>query len=133
MKKARLFVAAFVTVLPVQAQKKVMLMNRLGPTDSVLYMANANGTGERPLMAASGFDYDSSFSADGKWIVFTSERNGFGEADIYRVHPDGSGLERLTDDPAMDDQGVLSPDGTILAFVSTRNSPLHTATSGSWI
>jgi Tol biopolymer transport system component len=128
VKKALLFVvAAFVTLSPVQAQKKVMLMNRLGPTESVLYIANPDGTGERPLMAAAGFDYNASFSPDGKWVVFTSERNGFGEADIYRVHPDGSGLERLTDDPAMDDQGVLSPDGTELAFVSTRNSPLHTA------
>src|SRR5262249_48646108 len=64
---------------------------------------------------------------DGKWIVFTSERNGFGQSDIYRAHPDGSNLERLTDSPAVDDEGALSPDGTKLAFVSTRNSPLHTA------
>ena len=120
-------VVAFLTLSPIQGQKRVMLMNRLGPTESVLYIANADGTGERPLMATSGFDYNASFSRDGKWVVFTSERNGFGEADIYRVHPDGSGLERLTDDPAMDDQGALSPDGTKLAFVSTRNSPLHTA------
>ena len=59
---------------------------------------------------AEGLDYNPSFSADGKWIVFTSERNG--SADIFRVHPDGSGLERLTDDPAFDDQGVVSPDGS---------------------
>jgi TolB protein len=51
--------------------------------------------------------------------VFTSTRDG--SADIYRAHPDGSGLERLTDDPAFDDQGALSPDGRRLAFVSTRS------------
>ena len=51
--------------------------------------------------------------------MFTSERNG--SADIYRVHPDGTGLERLTDDPAFDDQGTLSPDGKFLAFVSSRS------------
>jgi hypothetical protein len=28
-------------------------------------------------------------------------------------HLDGSGLERLTDDPASDDQAVLSPDGKV--------------------
>jgi Tol biopolymer transport system component len=59
-------------------------------------------------------------SYDSKWIVFTSERSGYGQADLYRVHPDGTGLEQLTDDPALDDQGVLSPDGTRVAFVSTR-------------
>ncbi len=57
-----------------------------------------------------------------KWIAFTSERNGSGEADLYRVHVDGSGLERLTDDPALDDQAAFSPDGNQIAFVSTRGA-----------
>ena len=109
------------------AQKKVMLMNRIGPSQSTLYVANADGSGEHPLFSTSGFDYNASFSADGKWIVFTSERTGAGQADIYRVHPDGSSLERLTDNPALDDQGTLSPDGTQMAFVSTRESKLHNA------
>jgi Tol biopolymer transport system component len=108
-------------------QKNVMLFDRFGPATSVMYVANADGSNKHPLFATSGFDYDGSFSADGKWIVFTSEREGEGQADIYRVHPDGSGLERLTNDPAMDDQAALSPDGSKLVFVSTRNAPLHTA------
>ena len=29
--------------------------------------------------------------------------------DIYRAHPDGTGLERLTNDPSFDDQAALSP------------------------
>ena len=45
-----------------------------------------------------------------------------GQSDIYRVHPDGSGLEQLTSDPAFDDQAALSPNGATLAFVSTRES-----------
>jgi len=102
-----------------------MLMNRLGPSAMVLYVANADGSGERPVFDASGFDYNASFSPDGQWIVFTSERAGSGQADIYRVHPDGSALERLTDDPDLDDQAVISPDGRQVAFVSTRGS--HTA------
>ncbi len=104
------------------AQKGVMLMNRIGPTTSTLFVANGDGTDEHPLLATAGFDYHASYSADGRWIVFTSERNGLGQADIYRVHPDGTGTERLTDSPALDDQGVLSPDGSKLAFVSTRDT-----------
>ena len=107
------------------APSRTLLMNRLGPSQMVLYVANADGSGERPLFPTSGFDYNASFSADGNWIVFTSERTGSGQADIYRVHPDGSGLERLTDDPDVDDQSAISPDGSQLAFVSTRGS--HTA------
>src|SRR5712692_9658623 len=105
--------------------EQTMLMNRLGPSQMTLYIANGDGSAERPLFAISGFDYNPSFSPDGKWIVFTSERNGSGEADLYRVHVDGSGLERLTDDPALDDQAAFSPDGNQIAFVSTRGA--HTA------
>jgi Tol biopolymer transport system component len=100
-------------------------MNRLGPSQMVLHIADTDGSDERPLLATSGFDYNATFSSDGRWIVFTSERAGSGQADIYRVHPDGSGLERLTDDPDLDDQAAISPDGNQVAFVSTRAS--HTA------
>jgi Tol biopolymer transport system component len=100
--------------------KERILLYRIGPSQSTLFIANEDGSGERPLLPNSGFDYNASFSSDGKWIIFTSERAG--SADIYRVHPDGSSLERLTDDPAYDDQGALSPDGKQLAFVSSRGS-----------
>ena len=111
-----LFCAA---VLPLFGKHRI-LMNRIGPSDAELFIASADGTGERKLLSAPGFDYNASFSADGKWIVFTSERSG--SCDIYRVRLDGSGLERLTDDPAYDDQAALSPDGKQLAFVSSRGS-----------
>ena len=111
------------------SKKKVMLMNRIGPTASELYIADTDGSNEHKLFEKSGFDYHASYSADGNWIVFTSERNGLGQSDIYRVHPDGDGLERLTDDAAFDDQATLSPDGTQLAFVSSR----QTRTTNIWI
>jgi Tol biopolymer transport system component len=122
-----LIALAVAVAAPLSAQKKVMLFDRFGPSQSVMYIANADGSNQHPLFATSGFEYDASFSPDGKWIIFTSERSGEGQADIYRMHPDGSGLERLTDSPAMDDQAALSPDGTKVVFVSTRNAPLHTA------
>jgi TolB protein len=88
------------------------------PLNTDIFVAEADGSNPRPLLARQGLDQNASFSRDGKWVVFTSERNG--SADIYRVHPNGSGLERLTDNPAFDDQGTLSPDGRFLAFVSSR-------------
>ena len=102
--------------------KGVMLMNRIGPSASELYIANSDGTGERKLLAESVFDYHASYSTDGKWIVFTSERTGRGQADIYRARVDGTAVERLTDSEAVDDQAALSPDGTLVAFVSTRET-----------
>ncbi len=88
------------------------------PTHSQLFVANGDGTQEKPILLLTGMDYSPSLSHDGKWVVFTSE--GYGSADVFRVHPDGTGMERLTDNPAFDDQGTLSPDGKTLAFVSSR-------------
>lgn len=82
-------------------------------------MAAGDGSDPRPLLPHPGLDYNASFSPDGAWIVFTSERAG--PPDVYRVRSDGSGLTNLTRSPAFDDQGALSPDGKSLAFVSTRS------------
>ena len=88
------------------------------PLNGEVFVADADGSRARPLAPDPGWDANASFSTDGQWVVFTSNRRG--SADIFRIHPDGSGLERLTDDPAFDDQPALSPDGRRLAFVSTR-------------
>jgi len=120
LRRALLATLLAFAITPVLRAKEKILLHRIGPSESTLFIAKADGSNERPLLPNSGLDYNASFSADGKWIIFTSERGG--SADIYRVHADGSGLERLTDDPAYDDQGALSPDGKQLAFVSSRGS-----------
>src|SRR3984893_2412613 len=107
--------------------KNTILANRIGPSGGELFIANGDGSGERKLNSGGNMDYDAMFSTDGKWIAFTSERNG--AANIYRIHPDGSGIERLTDDDGFDDQASLSPDDNQLAFVSTRGS----GTDNIWI
>lgn len=95
-----------------------ILEDRLGPTQASVYIANADGTGERGLSLPGSFDYNPSWSPKGNWIVFTSERKG--PAELFRVHPDGSGLEQLTDEPVYNDQAAFSPDERQIVFVSTR-------------
>jgi Tol biopolymer transport system component len=105
-----------------QGRKKgVMLMNRIGPSSSDLYIANSDGSGERKFLASPNFDYHPSFSADGKWVLFTSERNGLGQSDVFRAKADGTDIHPLVTGPSVDDQAVLSPDGTRVAFMSTRD------------
>ena len=101
------------------AQERIFV-DQWSPTRSVLLIADADGTNARKLVAGSERDYNASFSVDGEWVVFTSERHG--SADIFRVRTDGRGLERLTEDAAYDDQAALSPDGSSVAFVSTREA-----------
>ena len=92
---------------------------KFAPMNTDIFIADADGGNAKPLLANPESDYNASFSADGKWIYFTSERNG--SADIYRVRADGNKLERLTDDAAFDDQSAVSPDGKSVAFVSSRS------------
>ena len=47
------------------AEKNVMLMNRISPRVSELYVANADGSAEHKWLPTSGFDYQPSYSADG--------------------------------------------------------------------
>ena len=102
------------------AAKHRILFNRFRVPESALFIADADGKNERRLTTHGESEYSPSLSLNGNWVAFTSER--MGQADIYRVHPDGTGLEQLTNDPAFDDQAALSPDAGTLAFVSTRGN-----------
>ena len=89
------------------------------PIDTDIFVADTDGGNARPIASTPGFEANASYSADGRWIVFSSNRAG--SWDIWRVRRDGSAAEPLVDDPAFDDQAALSPDGRSLAFVSTRS------------
>ncbi|HEV3430221.1 MAG TPA: hypothetical protein VG320_20265 [Paraburkholderia sp.] len=115
------------------ATEGTLLLNRLGPVTSDLYIANADGSDEHKLLASEGFDYHASFSRDGQWIVFTSERAGLGESDLYRVKVDGSHLQKLTDHIAVDDAAAFSPvNPNVIAFVSSRRGAHDFGTTNIW-
>jgi TolB protein len=52
-------------------------------------------------------------------ITFYSERSG--NAEVYIMNADGSGLKRLTTNSALDNGAAISPDGSKIAFSSTRD------------
>ena len=118
--RTRVFIAIAGLALLRAPQPNQIVITRVFPQPGQIgaFIANADGTNEHPLISPADIDYDAAWSPDGASIVFTSERNG--SADLYRVKPDGSGLERLTDSPAYDDQAAFSPDGKQLVFVTTR-------------
>jgi Tol biopolymer transport system component len=121
MKSLALVVFLMALSLPAAPPAKHrVLFNRFKVPEIALYIADASGANERMVTPHKESEYSPSLSTDGHWVVFTSERAG--QSDIYRAHPDGSGLEQLTSNPAFDDQAALSPNGATLAFVSTRES-----------
>lgn len=103
-------------------KKGVFYMNRIAPSTSALYIADADGSNERSLLGNdTAFEYHGSFSPDGEWVTFTTERNGDGNSDIYRARTNGSDLQKLMATPSVEDGAVQSPDGTKIAYVSTAH------------
>jgi TolB protein len=129
MRSASLIVAVLLSLAAGAPEPQHIVFARVWPNAGQigLFIADADGGHEQPLVGLGEIDYDPVWAPDGQSIVFTSDRNG--SADLYRVKPDGSGLQRLTENPAYDDQAAFSPDGTQLAFVTTRNG----GTADLWI
>lgn len=108
---------------PAAGKKGVFFHNRISPGTSQLYISNADGTDARLLLGNNTvYEYDAQWSPDAEWIVFSSERNGDGNTDVWRVRPDGSELQEVAATPSVETAGSLSPDGTLVAFSATYNN-----------
>src|SRR5260221_10678248 len=89
-----------------------------------LFIAASDGSDERPLLDSKDSDYDPVWAPDGSSIVFTSDRAG--SADLFRVRPDGTGLERLNTDAPYADQAGFSTDRKQVVFVSLYRGGMAT-------
>jgi hypothetical protein len=91
-------------------------------------IAAAGGTSAPVLGTGLPFedaDYPQ-YSADGAWVYFRGWTHGPLGGEIWRVHPDGSGPERVGlagSATSTDAFPTPSPDGTRAAFISDRGHP----------
>lgn len=82
--------------------------------DYDIYTARPDGSEPELLFRSPGYDAEATVSPDGRWIVFTSTRDG--DLEIYRMRADGSDLRRLTHEPGYDGGPFFSPDGTKIVY-----------------
>jgi len=82
--------------------------------DDGTYIMNADGSDQRKLVEGA---YPT-WSPDGSWIAFVMGRDH--GADLWRIHPDGTGPTQLTQSSGWDELPVWSPVGSRIAFLRER-------------
>ena len=118
-------------------------VNPNGTGDFEICVINRDGTDLQRITDTPGENTQPTWSPDGQWIAFESNRLGwpslptvtpdgydhesFGDEDVWVMHPDGSQQHNVTSNPQEDDSfPAWSPDGSSIVF--SRYGQLHTIT-----
>lgn len=98
-----------------------------------IFESDLKGQNIKPLTKSPGYDAESSYSSDGKWIAFASNRTGFdktlpddekilfekdasSQMEIYIMKADGTGVRRLTRSLGYDGGPFFSADGAKITW-----------------
>lgn len=96
--------------------------------DIEVYSIRLDGEEFKPVVASDGkltHEESPACSPDGKWIAFTSTKDG--NQELYVAKSDGTDVKRLTSDPAIDAHPCFSPDGQKILFSTNRWGDLELA------
>jgi serine/threonine protein kinase len=85
-----------------------------------IWMANADGSGARQV-SKDGVDAENpGMTADGKWIIYNSYNPDLNVRGIWKIHPDGSGAERIA--KGLTQWPEVSPDGRYTSYSFYKQS-----------
>lgn len=89
---------------------------------SIIFTMPADG-GTPERITEEGPSYLHGWSPDGRYLIYTAERNG--NYDIYKISVKEKKEIRLTDAPGLDDGSEYSPDGRYIYFNSVRTGTMQ--------
>ena len=84
-----------------------------------IWIMNADGSNRKQLTSNAGDNHNPTVSPDGRYIVFTSKRDG-GTRNVWRMNIDGSNPKRLTSGLA-DFLPAVSPDNQWVVYSSIKD------------
>ena len=89
---------------------------------SIVYTVPLTG-GKPKQITPAGPSYLHGWSPDGKFVVYTGQRNG--KFDIYRIPVEGGDEVQLTTAPGLNDGPEYTPDGKYIYFNSVRSGRMQ--------
>jgi Tol biopolymer transport system component len=89
---------------------------------SMVYTVPVTG-GKPKQVTMTGPSYFHSWSPDGKFLLFTGQRNN--DFDIYKIPAAGGKEIQLTTTPGLDDGSEYTPDGKYIYFNSVRSGNMQ--------
>jgi TolB protein len=89
---------------------------------SIIYTLPVRG-GTPKRITSKGPSYLHGWSPDGKFLIYTAERNG--EFDIYKIAAGGGDEIRVTSAKGLDDGPEYTPDGKYIYFNSVRSGTMQ--------
>jgi TolB protein len=91
--------------------------------NSEVFVSDINGANEINISKNAAFDGWPTWSPDGQWILFGSNRAGPANVgSLFIIKPDGTGLQRITQGPMGYAQPAWSPDGKwIYAYMNSED------------
>jgi Tol biopolymer transport system component/DNA-binding winged helix-turn-helix (wHTH) protein len=93
---------------------------RLGDKTGELWVSDRE-TAKTRIVRKTELAVSAHWSPDGSWLVYADRAAG--NSEIFRIRPDGSELENLTNQPSADSGSSISLDGSQIAFLSDRGEP----------
>ena len=93
------------------------------PTEMELFVAKADGSGQRQITNLGGANWAPYFHPDGQHILFSSNhKTGAFPFNIFMTDVNGMEPVQISFDNAFDSFPMFSPDGKRIAFSSNRNN-----------
>ncbi len=91
-----------------------------GLTAEIMTM-NIDGSDQKQLTQMGALSWAPYYHPSGKYLIFTTNKHGFGNFELYLVAADGNSVPvRVTDTDGFDGLASFSPDGKKLTWTSNR-------------
>lgn len=100
---------------------------RSNPDGYQVVLMDLDGNVVREVDAGVGLDMGATFSPDGRWLVFSSDRSGIANLYAADLHDSAAPLRQVTNVLGAAYDPDVAPDGSVLAFAAYQADGFHIA------